>query len=99
MGGRRRSPITTSGGVVMPWLQVFLFFMKYGLGILQLVKAIWELADWVKTRDQTLTVSGKMMRQNLNVMASNAKKSGCKAELEKMRDVLAKRKAELERGQ
>jgi hypothetical protein len=83
----------------MPWFQVLMFLLRYGLAIMKLVKAIWELVEWIRKRDTKVSVSAPMMRQNLRVMARNAKKAHCLKELEKMRDVLAKRKAELERGE
>lgn len=82
----------------MPIVQALLFLIKYGLGIMQLVRGVWELVDWIRARDDKVSINGKMMRQNLHVMARKAREAGDLTELKKMRDVLAKRKAEIEGG-
>lgn len=81
----------------MPWLQIIQFFIKYGLTIVQLVKAIWEMVDWIRARDNKVTFSGKMISRNLDAMAKKAKANKDLSELKMVRDALAKRKAELEK--
>lgn len=86
----------------MPWMQIILFLIKYGTGILSLVKGIWELVEWLRDRDagNSFTFVGgrdkASMKKHLAVMARCAKERGDLSELKAMRDMLAKRKAEIE---
>ncbi len=82
----------------MPFIQVLVFVIKYGPGVLTLVRGIWELVDWIKARDEKVTVSAKMMKQNLHVMAKKARKAKDLGELQKMHATLSARKSEIEGG-
>ncbi len=79
----------------MPISQIIIFLLKYGPQILGLAKGIWDLVDWICLHDDKVSVSGKMMSQNLHMMARTAKSLSDTSELERYRAALQRRKTEI----
>lgn len=80
----------------MSWLTVLLFLLKYGPTILNIVREIYDLIQWLRGNSAMMSTVAFMNNSNvikhLDGMASRCKDCRSPRELIAYRDLLAKQK-------